>query len=211
MAVPNMTSNGDFWHDVRAAYATYRKRSFLDNSPGSSPLNFWKTRGLRVAYLLFGTALPAIILHQLRDRLVRRGIPLLPYLCELISMAIWHVSLGRNVEMGPEFYIAHGYVAMDGFVKIGRNCSVGPWVSVGMMTGSKQGTTAQGPTIGDDVWIGTSSNLLGPISIGDGVLIGAHSVVISDVPAGATVVGAPARVIRIDPPGQLSDDGSDRS
>ena len=204
-----MTSNGDFWYDVRATYATYRRWSLLDHDAAMSRRSLWKTKGIRVAYLLLGTALPAIILHQLRDRLVRRGIPLLPYLCELISMAIWHVSLGRNVEIGPEFYIAHGYVAMDGFVKIGRNCIVGPWVSVGLMTGVKQGGTAQGPTIGDDVWIGTSSNLLGPINIGDGALIGAHSVVISDVPAGATVVGAPARVIRIDPPGQSSDDGSD--
>ena len=61
-----------------------------------------------------------------------------------------------------------------------------------------------GPTIGDRVFIGTGAKLLGPITIGDDVRIGANAVVIDDVPAGATVVGAPARVVRSAPPAWTS-------
>lgn len=52
------------------------------------------------------------------------------------------------------------------------------------------------PTIGSHVLIGCGAKLIGPITIGDGVRIGANAVVLNDVPAGATVVGIPASVVR---------------
>ena len=52
-----------------------------------------------------------------------------------------------------------------------------------------------GPTIGEGARIGTGAKILGQITIGDGVKVGANSVVLADVPDGATVVGAPARVL----------------
>lgn len=52
------------------------------------------------------------------------------------------------------------------------------------------------PTIGSHVLIGCGAKLIGPITIGDGARIGANAVVLNDVPAGATVVGIPASVVR---------------
>ncbi|WP_410054782.1 serine O-acetyltransferase [Olsenella uli] len=52
------------------------------------------------------------------------------------------------------------------------------------------------PTIGTHVLIGCGAKLIGPIIIGDGARIGANAVVLNDVPAGATVVGIPASVVR---------------
>lgn len=214
MADPKMRDTKrdiSFWYEVQEAYDTYRRRSCTHNPPGRPLLNFWKARGERTVQLLHGTALPAIILFRLRIRLMRYRISILPQLCDLASMTVWYASLGRQVKTGLGFYIVHGYVANVGMVIIGHNCTIGPWVSAGLMTGAKQGGTIQGPAICDDVWIGTRSNQPGPISTGDGVVIGSPAVAISDVPAGATVVGAPARVIRIDSPGQPSDDGGDHS
>jgi virginiamycin A acetyltransferase len=51
--------------------------------------------------------------------------------------------------------------------------------------------------IGNDVWIGTSAILVGPLRVGDGAVIGAGAVVVSEVPAYALVGGVPARVIRM--------------
>jgi serine O-acetyltransferase len=45
------------------------------------------------------------------------------------------------------------------------------------------------------VFLGTGSSILGELTIGDGAVIGANAVVIRDVPAGATVVGIPARPV----------------
>ena len=62
------------------------------------------------------------------------------------------------------------------------------------------GLDPRGPVIGDRVFIGTGAKVLGAITVGDDARIGANAVVIEDVPAGATVVGAPARVVQTDPP-----------
>ena len=51
--------------------------------------------------------------------------------------------------------------------------------------------------IGDNVYIGVGAKVLGNIRIGNNVKIGANAVVIKDVPDNATVVGVPARVVKI--------------
>jgi len=53
------------------------------------------------------------------------------------------------------------------------------------------------PTIGHGVVLGTNAVVLGPITVGDGARIGSGSVVVRPVPPGATVVGVPGRVVKI--------------
>ena len=65
---------------------------------------------------------------------------------------------------------------------------IGPFVTIGL----RQGDIA-GPTIEEDVSVGTGAKVLGPVRVGAGATIGANAVVVDDVEAGVTVVGAPAR------------------
>jgi serine O-acetyltransferase len=106
--------------------------------------------------------------------------------------------------------IAHGHVVIDGSVDIGRDCLINPWVTIGLSGSRRWGFDARGPVIGDRVYIGTGAKILGPITIGDDVRIGANAVVIDDVPGGATVVGAPARVVHSAPPRWLSSEEAER-
>ncbi len=53
------------------------------------------------------------------------------------------------------------------------------------------------PTIGENVFVGCGACVLGNVHIGDGARIGANSVVLSDIPANATAVGVPAKVVKI--------------
>ncbi len=52
------------------------------------------------------------------------------------------------------------------------------------------------PTIGARVSIGAGAKILGGVIVGDGAVIGANAVVIDNVPAGATAVGIPARIVK---------------
>jgi serine O-acetyltransferase len=53
------------------------------------------------------------------------------------------------------------------------------------------------PVLGDDVFVGAGARVLGGVRVGCRVRIGANAVVVADVPDGATVVGVPARVVKI--------------
>lgn len=59
-----------------------------------------------------------------------------------------------------------------------------------------QGIDASPVTVGDDVWLAAGSLVLPGITIGDGAVVGGNAVVTKDVPAGAVVVGVPARIVR---------------
>jgi len=74
--------------------------------------------------------------------------------------------------------------------KIGPNCLLFQQVTVG--TAGSAGV----PTLGGHVEVGAGAKILGSVTIGDHAKIGANSVVLEDVPAGATVVGIPARIVR---------------
>ncbi len=150
-------------------------------------------RGVRraraVADVLFNSRLLAVALFRGKRALQRRHVPLLPAVLDRLCIVGWNVNLGNYTDIGGGLYLPHGNVVVDGLVRIGRNCVIAPWVTIGT-----NGSVA-GPRIGDDVFIGTGAKVLGAITVGDRAKIGANAVVLSDVPAGATVVGIPAKVV----------------
>lgn len=137
----------------------------------------------------------AVWLFRAKVRLRAAGIPVLPGACDLFSRALFRVSIGNSVHIGPGLMMTHGNVVIDGRTRIGRNCQINPWVTIGLSNSKRLGFSVDGPAIGDHVHIGTGAKVLGPVTIGDHARIGANAVVIHDVPANVTVVGAPARVV----------------
>jgi serine O-acetyltransferase len=78
--------------------------------------------------------------------------------------------------------------------RIGKHVTILQQVTIGV----KDFSTIGAPIVGDFVTIGAGAKLIGPINVGNNVTIGANAVVTKDVPDGATVVGNPGRVIKID-------------
>ena len=136
-----------------------------------------------------------ILLYRTKVQLRASNVPILPGLCDLLARALFKIQIGDDVEIGRGLMVTHGNVVIDGRTRIGRNCQINPWVTIGLSNSRKLGFSIDGPHIGDNVHIGTGAKVLGPVSVGDHVRIGANAVVVSDVPANVTVVGVPARVV----------------
>jgi serine O-acetyltransferase len=159
-------------------------------------------------FIAFAESWLAILLFRLKKRLRSARVPALPVACDVVSRALFRVSIGNAVEVGPGLMITHGNVVIDGRTRIGRHCQINPWVTIGLSNSRRYGFSADGPTIGDEVHIGTGAKILGPVTVGDHARIGANAVVVDDVPANSTVVGAPARVVGA-PPASMNGAGGD--
>lgn len=132
----------------------------------------------------------AQICYRAKARLQALRVPLLPRLFHRLAMATSQVCIGDPVVIEPGMYIPHGQVVVDGFVRIGSGAVLFPWVTIGLVAGE-----FRGPTLGDDVHVGTGAKVIGPITLGGGARIGANAVVTHDVPPGETAVGVPARLV----------------
>ena len=123
------------------------------------------------------------------------GVPYLA-LYELLVEWVLGIELRYKMQAGPGLRLYHGQglVVHEG-TAIGSECTLRQNTTIGskdLADGSKSAC----PIIGDRVDIGANVVIIGAVRIGDGAVIGAGSVVVNDVPAGAVVVGNPARVIR---------------
>lgn len=143
---------------------------------------------LRLAWV--SDAFLAQALYRAKARLQAARVPVLPRVAHRLAMALAQVSIGDPVIMHPGVYIVHGQVVVDGLVEIRSNVVIFPFVTIGLRAGDIRGATVE-----EGVSIGTGAKLIGPIRVGANARIGANAVVVDDVPAGATVVGVPARAI----------------
>jgi serine O-acetyltransferase len=134
--------------------------------------------------------------YRLKRFFVRSHIPLLPQVIDLVVGIGYQVQIGDHVYIGPGLYIPHGHVVMDGFVELGRNCTISPFVTFGLRNSRGGGFSFLGPRCGDGLWVGTHSALLGDIVLGNHVSVGAHSLVLADLPDYCTAAGVPAKLLR---------------
>lgn len=98
-----------------------------------------------------------------------------------------------DVKIGPGLYIGHPYaITINGNVIIGKNANIHKGVTIGQENrGKRKGT----PIVGDNVYFGVNSIVVGNIKIGNNVLIGPGSYVNVDVPDNSIVLGNPCTII----------------
>ncbi len=100
------------------------------------------------------------------------------------------IDIDPDAEIGPGLIIPHGGpIRVHGDTKIGADCALHHMSTIG--AGPRPGAAQ----IGDHVFIGCHSSVIGPVTIGNGAMIAANSLVISNVPAGFTAIGVPAKML----------------
>ena len=135
----------------------------------------------------------AVLAHRLAHALWNNGLPWLARLVSNIARWLTGIEIHPGARIGRRFFIDHGMgVVIGETAEIGDDCTLYHGVTLGGTTWEKG---KRHPTLGNDVVIGAGAKVLGPVRVGDDVRIGSNSVVLRDVPAGATVVGVPGRVV----------------
>lgn len=121
------------------------------------------------------------------------------YFLRQLNRVLFCCDIGIGAQIDPSCIFHHsglGCVIHPEAV-VGRNCRFFQHVTIG--SARRRGGDAPGervPRVGNDVLFGCGCVLLGDIEIGDGVVTSANAVVTSSVPAGCTVAGVPAKIVR---------------
>jgi serine O-acetyltransferase len=140
--------------------------------------------------------LHAVWFHRIAHALWNRKLRWAARFLSHISRWLTGIEIHPGAELGRRVFIDHGMG-----VVIGETAEVGDDVLIykGVVLGGVSlEPVKRHPTIGDSVVLGSNAIILGPIEVGNGAQIGSGSVVVKPVPACATVVGVPGRVVKID-------------
>lgn len=139
--------------------------------------------------------LHATWMHRLAHALWARGWRFAARLLSHLNRWLTGIEIHPGAHIGRRFFIDHGMgIVIGETTEIGDNVLMYKGVVLGGVSLEK---TKRHPTIGNGVILGSNATVLGPIEIGDGAKIGSGSVVVKPVPPGATVVGVPGRVVKI--------------
>ncbi|MGC2649303.1 MAG: serine O-acetyltransferase [Candidatus Cybelea sp.] len=138
----------------------------------------------------------ALVAHRVNHSLYRAGIPLLPRFLANIARFLTGIEIHPAARIGKGVFIDHGSGVVIGETsEIGDGCTIYQGVTLG---GTSLSHGKRHPTLGRNVTVGVNASVLGAIVLGDNAKVGGGSVVVKDVPANATVVGVPARVVAQD-------------
>ena len=106
------------------------------------------------------------------------------------------IEIHPGATIGRRVFIDHGMgIVVGETAEIGDDCTLYHGVTLG---GTSWNKGKRHPTLARGVVIGAGAKVLGPLLVGDGAKIGSNAVVVRDVPAGATAVGIPARIVTED-------------
>lgn len=102
------------------------------------------------------------------------------------------IELKTQTEVGEGFVMTHPYnITVSPFAKIGKNVTMLKGATIGLTAG---GEKPGAPIIGDSVYVGLNSTVLGGVTIGNDVLIAPNTLVNCDVPAHSVVIGNPCTI-----------------
>lgn len=135
----------------------------------------------------------ALGLHRVAHALYRRRLFFLARVVNHVARAWTAIDIHPGATIGRNFFIDHGFVVIGETAQIGDDVTIYQCVTLGGTSPDNGVAGKRHPTLADGVIIGSGAQVLGPILVGPRARVGANAVVTRDVPAGAVMVGIPAR------------------
>lgn len=141
--------------------------------------------------------LHALLMHRAAHACWRRGFFWLGRFLSNLGRFLTGIEIHPGALIGRRVFIDHGMgVVIGQTAEVGDDCTIYQGVTLGgtsLARGAKRH-----PTLGRGVIVGANAQILGGFTVGDGARVGSGAVVVKPVPAGATAVGNPARILQAD-------------
>ncbi|SHE40842.1 serine O-acetyltransferase [Modicisalibacter ilicicola DSM 19980] len=142
--------------------------------------------------------LHALLAHRLSHWLWQKNLKWLARTLSTLFRWLTGIEIHPGAMIGRRFFIDHGLgVVIGETAEVGDDVTLYQGVTLG---GTSWNKGKRHPTLEDGVIVGAGAKILGPFTVGAGAKIGSNAVVTKAVPAGATVVGIPGKIVkRADP------------
>lgn len=149
----------------------------------------------RFEVILTYSGFHALVMYRFAHFMYVHNYKLVARIVSQIAKFFTGIEIHPGAKIGSGVFIDHGEgVVIGETAEIGNNVVIYQGVTLGG-TGKDKGK--RHPTIEDNVMISAGAKVLGPFTVGKNAKIGAGSIVLDEVPANATVVGVPGRVVKL--------------
>jgi serine O-acetyltransferase len=143
--------------------------------------------------------LHAVWIHRASHGLWNLGLKWIARLLSVLARFVTGIEIHPGAKIGRRVFLDHGLgIVIGETTEIGDDCTIYQGVTLGG-TSLYKGVKRH-PTLGKGVVISAGAKVLGGFSVGDGARVGSNAVVLKEIPAGATAVGIPARILHPDLP-----------
>ena len=156
----------------------------------------------------------AVFFHKFAHLFYLAGFDLIARIISQTIRFFTGIEIHPGAKIGKNLFIDHGMGVVIGETsEIGDNVTIYHAVTLGGSSPSidseRQRHEKRHPTIGNDVVIGSGAQIIGPVNVGNGARIAANAVVVKDVPENATMVGIPAKAVKLENKGKFRPYGVD--
>ena len=143
--------------------------------------------------------LHAVWFHRVSHFFWNLGLKWIARFLSMFSRLITGIEIHPGAKIGHRVFLDHGLgIVIGETTEIGDDCTIYQGVTLGG-TSLYKGVKRH-PTLGKGVVVSAGAKVLGGFTVGDGARIGSNAVVLKEIPAGATAVGIPARILHPDLP-----------
>ncbi len=138
----------------------------------------------------------AIFMYRISHQLWIRNLYFMARVLSQVTRFFTGIEIHPGAKIGKRLFIDHGIGIVIGETSvIGNDVTIFHQVTLG---GTGKHLGKRHPTLQNNVMISAGAKIIGNVTIGENSKVGANAVILGDVPKNATVVGCPARIVKLE-------------